>query len=126
MAHDTPEKCVSHMPGELLTAAEAIVTFDKQRVCRGYVTVGPTTNVSWSNNDSARHKVTVTNLERTETIYETDVEPDQVVFRTFPIGIYLYKVDALPSFTGTIEVVDPAKGSSTSTTSIQVPASDKG
>ena len=52
-------ECAQHMPGDLLTADEAMVIFDAEHVCLGYVTVLAGTAITWHNADTVERRVIV-------------------------------------------------------------------
>lgn len=115
MSHEAdpndPNSCVARMPGELLTAAEAVVKFSSERVCPGYVTVAPGTTVTWLNRDNVARTVTVSTGMGTngDVVVQQSVRPGEQFQRDFTtVGVFSYRTDAIPSFQGTIEVVNTA------------------
>jgi plastocyanin len=98
-------ECAQHMPGDLLTAAEAMVMFDPQHVCLGYVTVRPGTPVMFHNTDTAAHRVTILGGGDVQ-IAAFDVAGGSAVSRSLTTaGIYRFRLSAIESFVGTIEVI---------------------
>jgi plastocyanin len=102
---DAAGECASRMPGDVLTAAEAVVRFSAQRVCLGYVTVAPGTEVSWQNAGDQPGTVTVTTPTP---VTSPAVAPgDTWTHRFDDRGVFSYRIDVLPAFVGTVEVVSP-------------------
>lgn len=104
-------KCLSRMPGEILTADEAVVRFTPSQICPGYVTVAPGTPVTFKNNDTASHVVTIT--EGTSGTGKTVATATVAAGKTWAQssdtpGSSTFVIDAIPSFRGTIEVVGGA------------------
>ncbi|MFN8052610.1 MAG: hypothetical protein U0Q22_14280 [Acidimicrobiales bacterium] len=96
--------CAQHMPGDVLTAEQAMVIFDKEHVCLGYATIKEGTPITWHNADTATQYVTVTDEKGAEVMH-FDVDPGGSASRLVkPAGVYRYKVTAIESFVGTIEV----------------------
>ena len=96
--------CAMHMPGELLSAEEAVVRFDPQMVCLGYVTVLPGTPITWINADTADHEVAILDDEGKELNRFGVAAGESTTTPAAATGIYRYKVTAIETFTGTIEV----------------------
>ena len=104
-------ECPHKLPGEVLTADEAVVRFSPARVCPGYVTVGLGTPVGFVNIGGAAATVAIW-----EGIATDAAEPPLTDERLeaggrwewspTEIGVYTYRTDALESFTGTIEVLE--------------------
>lgn len=100
-------RCVSRMPGEILTADEAVVHFSPSQVCPGYVTVAPGTPVSFVNEDTQAHTITITegNLPDGAVVTTTSVATGETWVQTFDaVGTFSYVTDAIPTFRGAIEV----------------------
>ena len=96
--------CAQHMPGDVLTAAEATVEFDRERVCLAYVTVLRGTEVSWHNTDTVDHTLTILDSSGAQVV-SLPVAAGDSVRRPFPdVGIFQFKVSAITSFVGTVEV----------------------
>lgn len=96
--------CAQHMPGDVLTAAEATVEFDRERVCLAYVTVLTGTVVSWHNTDSIDHTLKVLDASGAE-VTSLNVAAGGVVHRPFTTaGIFQFQLSAIASFVGTVEV----------------------
>ena len=99
--------CISRIPGAVLRADEAVVRFDPQQVCPGYVTIAPGTPVTFINQDAQAHTVTITegSLPDGAVVETTTVEAGGSWARTFDaVGTFTYVTDAIPSFRGAIEV----------------------
>lgn len=100
-------RCPMHMPGDVLSAEDAIVTFDAQHVCLGYVTVAEGTPVRFHNTDPAAWELELLDDDRvvTETVA---IGPDEVVERTFDrAGMYYFTYSGIADFVGTVEVQKP-------------------
>jgi plastocyanin len=103
--------CTFRMPGEILTADEAVVRFDPTGVCPGYVTIAPGTPVTWQNIDTVEHTVTITegNLPGGKEVATGTVPPGGTWVRTFDSeGFSLFVTDAIPAFRGVVEVTSRA------------------
>jgi plastocyanin len=97
-------QCAQHMPGDLLSASEAMVVFDPEHVCLGYVTVRPGTAITWHNVDSVEHQVRIEDGNGTE-LMSFSVPGGGAAQRSVDTGgVYRFKVSAIESFVGTIEV----------------------
>lgn len=97
-------KCTMRMPGELLQPHEAVVVFDREHVCLGYVTVTAGTPVMWRNTDVVDHTVTIVDSDGRQV--RTFGVPAGELTTTKPMGeagVFRYELSALPEFTGTIE-----------------------
>lgn len=101
--------CDSKPPGIPVPAAEAIVKFDRQQVCPGYVTVALGTEVTWRNLDSIPHVVTITtSVSSDEVVDQATVAAGGEWKRPFgEAGAFGYRTDAIPSMRGTVEVQGP-------------------
>lgn len=102
-------RCISRMPGEILTAEEAVVRFSSQQVCPGYVTILPGTAVTFKNRDTVAHTITITegNMPDGKEIANGIAEPGQTWVREFnTLGTFTFVTDAVPSFRGSVEVTD--------------------
>lgn len=101
--------CDSKAPGVPVPAAEAVVKFDRQQVCPGYVTVALGTEVTWRNLDSIPHVVTITtSVGSDEVVDQATVAAGSEWKRTFDTaGSFGYRTDAIPSMRGTVEVQGP-------------------
>lgn len=110
--------CVSRMPGEQLTEAEAVVGFSRENVCPGYVTVAAGTPVTWRNDDTEPFAVEVTS---SGTVVATgSVAPGESWRYEFTeAGAYEYRTDALPDFVGIVEVQPVAAGADGAAASAQ-------
>lgn len=103
--------CVSKMPGEILTEAEAVVAFSTTKACPGYVTIRPGTEVTFRNEDSVAHRITIngTNAtgEKLPVVANGTAQPGATWAHTFDdLGMFSYTLDAIPTFRGTVEVTE--------------------
>ena len=99
--------CAQHMPADILSAEQAVVEFDRGRVCLAYVTVRPGTPVSWHNTDDIGHQVTL-QTESGGEVAKLVVPAGGTIQKSLPdAGIYRFKLSSTPSFTGTVEVKAP-------------------
>ena len=100
--------CPPSMPGEEMSAAEAVVRFSPSQICPGYVTVRPGTLVTFENLGDAAVKVTITDGPKASAkeLTATELAPKQAMKTTFesPGSVY-YLVSSIESFRGTIEVL---------------------
>lgn len=97
-------QCAQHMPGDVLSAAEAMVIFDTEHVCLGYVTVRAGTAITWHNADAVERRVSVEDGNGT-VLMSFSVPGGGAAQRSVATaGVYRYKVSAIESFVGTIEV----------------------
>jgi plastocyanin len=99
--------CNAGTPGQILTPDQAVVKFSPSGVCPGYVTVTPGTTVTWQNQDTVSHTITVTegNLPGGKVVATGTAPPGGTWTQAFPTeGFNLYVTDALPSFRGVVEV----------------------
>jgi plastocyanin len=106
-ASDALENCSSRMPGEALSAAEAVVLFSQEAVCPAYVTVVVGTPVTWRNVDDVERTVRIVDgqTEDGEVIEELTLQPDEQAVRTFDDpGFLTFTTDALPDARGTVEL----------------------
>ncbi|MGZ4705487.1 MAG: cupredoxin domain-containing protein [Acidimicrobiales bacterium] len=102
-------KCTFRMPGEILSAEEAVVWFSTDHVCPGYVTVAPGTEVTFANEDTSAHSVAIAEgaMPGGAEIARASIEPGETWVRSFDsVGSFTYTTDAIPTFLGTIEVTD--------------------
>lgn len=100
-------ECAQHMPGDLLKAEQAMVIFDSQHVCLGYVTVLEGTEVTWHNTDPVEHQVTIVD-DNDKKVTAFEVASDGASTYTIDdAGLYRFKVSAIETFVGTIEVQKP-------------------
>ena len=96
--------CAQHMPGDRLTAEEAMVIFDAEHVCLGYVTVAAGTAITWHNADDVERRVIVEDGNGTA-LMTFDILPGGATQRALKVpGVYRYRVSAIESFVGSIEV----------------------
>lgn len=104
---DDDGRCITRMPGEILSADEAVVRFTPVQVCPGYVTIAPGTPVTFTNADTVVHTITITegNMPDGAVVATGTAEPGGSWVQTFDtLGSYSYVTDAIPSFRGTVEV----------------------
>lgn len=101
-----PNACDSKMPGEVMTAEEAVVRFSDQQVCPGYVTVALGTPVTWRNTGQTTYTVTIKDgpLPSSPELRRERVEPGASVAVELPSGQFAWTTDALEAFVGTVEV----------------------
>lgn len=102
-------ECPHRYPGEILTAEEATVRFSPARICPGYVTVALGTEVTFVNIGADASTVSLWNgisaPAADPTIVTETIEPGDRWAWTPPAeGVFTYRIDAIPSFNGTIEV----------------------
>jgi len=98
------------MPGQVLTAEEAVVRFSPSQVCPGSVTIVPGTPVTFKNQDAVVHTVTITegNMPGGKAVSSGTAEAGGTWVRQFDSpGTFTYVTDAIPSFRGTVEVTTP-------------------
>jgi plastocyanin len=101
--------CESVEPGAVVDAALAVISFDDQGVCPGWVTVVRGTQVTFRNADDTAHTVTVTETQVPDAaeVARFEVAPGaSQPFDTLAVGRMGFATDALPGFRGTIEVVE--------------------
>jgi len=101
--------CPMTTPGVLLAEAEAIVKFAADRVCPGYLTLAPGTEVRFRNEAAVAANVTVTFGDEpdTEPLFREALESGQVAFvEVNEPGFYQYRISVIPSFVGTLEVLE--------------------
>ena len=95
------------MPGQILSAEEAVVRFSPSQVCPGYVTIVPGTPVTFKNQDTATHSITISegNMPGGKVVMTGTAEAGRAWVQTFDtLGTFTYVTDAIPSFRGTVEV----------------------
>ncbi len=104
--NSAPNACDSKMPGEVMTAEEAVVRFSDQQVCPGYVTVALGTPVTWRNTGQTTYTVTIKDgpLPSSPDLQRERVEPGASVAVELPSGQFAWTTDALEAFVGTVEV----------------------
>lgn len=106
---DPLAECPHRLPGELLTADEAVVRFSPTRICPGYVTVGLGTEVTFVNLGVEPYDVTIWSgmaAAASDTpLVTTSVAPGDRWGWTPPeVAVYTYRTGAIETMTGTIEV----------------------
>jgi plastocyanin len=105
--------CDSVVPGEVVDASKAVITFDRESVCPGWVTVEQGTPVTFTNKDSVSHTVVINATQLPDAA--------EITRFTIPAGgsqpldardvaMMGFTTDALPGFRGTVEVVAPGGG----------------
>ena len=118
MAHGDPESntgvpgpggssCISKAPGEVYSAAEAVIRFSPETICPGFVTVPVGTPVTFDNRDTAPHEVKITRGAAPDApvIASQTVAPGQQWAQSWSAADNLaFRIDAIPSFVGTITV----------------------
>ena len=102
-------ECPHRYPGEILTAEEATVRFSPARICPGYVTVASGTEVTFVNIGAESSTVSLWNgisaPTADPTIATQTIEPgDRWAWTPPGEGVFTYRIEAIPSFSGTIEV----------------------
>jgi hypothetical protein len=92
-----------------MSATEAVVRFSPTQICPGYVTVRPSTPITFENLGDSAAEVTILDgvSADAERFTSTTLEPGEAK-RTILAkpGSVFYRVSAIESFRGTIEVLD--------------------
>lgn len=114
--------CISRVPGQPLSEAEALVRFSATGVCPSYVTVTAGTKVRWTNDHGDAVTVTMqaagpapssvteafsgTNpATGGEVVFQEEVAAGETFTHTMDTaGSYYYRLDLIPTFLGTVEV----------------------
>jgi plastocyanin len=99
--------CISKAPGELYTAAEAVIRFSPESICPGFVTVSPRTPVTFANLGTEPYTVTLTRGTQADgPVLATEaVAPGATWVQTFDAtGDVAFRISAIRSFVGTIYV----------------------
>ncbi len=118
MAHEDPRSntgvpgpngstCISKAPGEVYTAAEAFIRFSPETICPGFVTIAVDTPVTFDNRDTAPHEVKITRGAAADApvVATQTVAPGQQWSQSWSAADNLaFRIDAIPSFVGTITV----------------------
>lgn len=111
---EAPGDCPSRMPGETLSAEEAVVKVNTERICPAYVTVAQGTPVTWHNDGNRDATVTVTEYTASApgqplaVLVENTVSPGREWAWTPPEAtMFAFRIDIVPAFMGTIEVQGP-------------------
>jgi len=102
--------CGEIEPGVVVDRTQAVVYFDTQSVCPGWVTVAQGTQVTFTNDGSAPATVVVTATQlpdSAEVARFTIPAGASQPLDTPDMGMMGFSTDALPGFRGTIEVVGP-------------------
>lgn len=110
--------CPSRMPGEPLTADEAVVKFNVERICPAYVTIELGTPVTWINDGTEIALVKVTGYQAPSpgaslpVVTQHPVGPGETwVWTPEEAGMLGFRIDLVEAFVGTIEVQIPGQGS---------------
>lgn len=107
------EACADVEPGVVVDRSLAVVHFDTEHVCPGWVTVEQGTPITFTNDGGTAHTVVVTATQTpdSEEVARFTVAPGaSQPFDTLDQGRLGFSTDALPGFRGTIEVVAPGAG----------------
>jgi plastocyanin len=110
MVDATISSCADVEPGVVVDAPLAVVRFDPEKVCPGWVTVERGTTVTFANDDVVERTVVVTadQLPDSVEIARIVVPPGAIgSLETPDLARMGFSTDALPGFRGTVEVVDP-------------------
>jgi hypothetical protein len=102
--------CGEIEPGVVVDRTQAVVYFDKESVCPGWVTVEQGTQVTFTNDGSTPSTVVVTATQlpdSAEVARFTIPAGGSQPLDTLDVGMMGFSTDALPGFRGTIEVVGP-------------------
>lgn len=105
--------CESVEPGIVVDSSKAVVFFDTESVCPGWVTVEQGTPVTFTNKGSAEHTVVInaTQLpDSAEVARFTIPAGASQPLDTRDVAMMAFTTDALPGFRGTVEVVAPGGG----------------
>lgn len=93
------------MPGDILSAEDAIVRFSPGMVCPGYVTVNPGTPVGFLNLSDKPETVKLAPEANGTPVWTATLDPGaSKEFPTEDLGVLYYQVSAISSFVGTVEV----------------------
>ncbi len=107
---DTGFSCDSVEPGIVVDRSKAVVHFDTESMCPGWVTVEQGTQVTFANDGTAAATVVVTATQlpdAAEIARFTIPAGGTQLFDTLDVAMMGFSTDALPGFRGTIEVVGP-------------------
>lgn len=102
--------CDSVEPGIVVDRTKAVVHFDTESMCPGWVTVEQGTQVTFANDGSAPYTVVVTATQlpgSAEVARFTIPAGGTQPLDTLDVGMMGFSTDALPGFRGTVEVVGP-------------------
>jgi hypothetical protein len=105
-----PFSCESVEPGIVVDSSKAIVYFDTESVCPGWVTVEQGTPVTFTNRGSAEYTVVVTATQlpdSAEVARFTIPAGGSQPLDTRDVAMMGFSTNALPGFRGTVEVVAP-------------------
>lgn len=100
--------CGEVEPGVVVDSNQAVVYFDSESVCPGWVTVTQGTQVTFANDDTAPFTVVVTATQlpdSAEIARFTIPAGARQPFDTLDVATMGFSTDALPGFRGTVEVV---------------------
>jgi len=99
------DQCSHKYPGEVMTEAEAVVTFSRTGICPGYVSVDADTAVRWRNADTAAFTVTIRrDAPDGPVLDQLVVAPGATRTTRLTTGRYAYDTDAIESFRGWVDV----------------------
>lgn len=102
--------CDGAIPGEVVDSSKAVIFFDPESVCPGWVTVEQGTPVTFTNRGSAEYTVVAnaTQLpDSAEVARFTVPAGGSQPLDTRDVGMMGFSTTALPGFRGTVEVVAP-------------------
>ena len=102
--------CGEIEPGVVVDRTQAVVSFDRESVCPGWVTVAQGTQVTFANDGSAPATVVVTATQlpdSAEVARFTAPAGGSQPLDTTEVATMGFSTDALPGFRGTVEVVGP-------------------
>lgn len=104
--------CISKAPGELYTAAEAVIRFSPESICPGFVTVAPGTPVTFANLGTEAYTVTLSRGTQADApVLATEtVAPGATWVQTFDAtGDVTFRISAIRGFLGTIHIPQTAR-----------------
>lgn len=99
--------CAERMPGDPMSADEAVVQFSPEAICPAYVTVVAGTEVTWINRDDVAHVLTIHegSTEEGAVLFEQSLEPDEPLVQRYTEATTMtFTLDVQDAFRGTIEV----------------------
>jgi hypothetical protein len=106
----TISPCADVEPGVVVDDTLAIVRFDPEKVCPGWVTVERGTPVTFVNDDVVERTVVVTASQLPDSAQIARIVLPAGAIRTLDtagVARMGFATDALPGFRGTVEVIDP-------------------
>jgi plastocyanin len=105
----TGADCDAKPPGEIMSEDEAVIYFDAESVCPGYVTVTLGTSVTWRNTGDAAFQVVV----RADPVPDAPVYTEQTIqpggewqYEFIEPDQYSWRTDAIDEFVGSVDVRD--------------------